>query len=148
MVGFFKEPNSRYPLKTRINLNKNSCSYYNFIISQIGNPCNVIHLRYRTLYNLLNLFTGKIAMSNRKTRSQTVKDEVLKTEVMDHIIKQEIKTEVMDQVIKQEIKTEIEDVTGKSHGFICPTCKAHFLYDEYFIEHVREHHGDIYLVRR
>ena len=63
---------------------------------------------------------------------------------MDHIIKQEIKTEVMDQVIKQEIKTEIEEITRKSHSFICPTCKAHFLYyDEFFIEHVREHHGDI-----
>ena len=68
-------------------------------------------------------------MSNRETISQTVKNE--------------IKTEVMDHVIKQEIKNEIEEVTGKSHGFICPTCKAHFLNDEYFIEHVREHHGDI-----
>ena len=53
-------------------------------------------------------------MSNRETRSQTVKDEV--------------KTDILDHVIKKELKSELEDVTGKSQGFICPTCKAHFLY--------------------
>ena len=29
-----------------------------------------------------------------------------------------------------------------SHGFICPQCEAHFLYDEFFVEHIREHHGE------
>ena len=43
--------------------------------------------------------------------------------------------------IKKEIKTEQEEVTGVSHGFICPQCQAHFLYDEFFVEHIREHHG-------
>ncbi|XP_063686145.1 uncharacterized protein LOC134819921 isoform X1 [Bolinopsis microptera] len=58
-------------------------------------------------------------------------------------VKVEVKTESLDYVIKKEIKTELQEVNGKSHGFICPTCKAHFLYDEYFIEHVREHREDI-----
>ena len=44
--------------------------------------------------------------------------------------------------IKKEIKTEQEEVTGVSHGFICPQCEAHFLYDEFFVEHIREHHGE------
>ena len=43
--------------------------------------------------------------------------------------------------IKKEIKTEQEEVTGVSHGFICPQCEAHFLYDEFFVEHIREHHA-------
>ena len=33
-------------------------------------------------------------------------------------------------------------MTGVSHGFICPQCEAHFLYDEFFVEHIREHHGE------
>ena len=44
--------------------------------------------------------------------------------------------------IKKEIKTEQEEVTGVSHGFICPQCEAHFLYDEFFVEHIREHHSE------
>ena len=44
--------------------------------------------------------------------------------------------------IKKEIKSEQEEVTGVSHGFICPQCQAHFLYDEYFVEHIREHDGE------
>ena len=68
-------------------------------------------------------------MSSWDTRSQTVKDEV--------------KTEIIDHVIKKEIKTELEEVSEKTHGFICPTCKAHFLYDEFFIEHIKEHHEDV-----
>ena len=44
--------------------------------------------------------------------------------------------------IKKEIKSEQEEeVTGVSHGFICPQCQAHFLYDEFFVEHIKEHHG-------
>ena len=74
------------------------------------------------------MFTGRIAMSNLDTISPTVKYEV--------------KTDILDHDIKKEIKSELEDVTGKSHGFICPTCKAHFLYDTFFIEHVKEHHED------
>ena len=75
------------------------------------------------------MFSEKISMSNWDTGSQTVKDEV--------------KTEVIDHVIKKEIKTELEEVSEKTHGFICPTCKAHFLYDEFFIEHIKEHHKDV-----
>ena len=79
--------------------------------------------------NLLNLSTENIFMSNWGTRSKTVKDEV--------------KTEIIDHVIKMEIKTELEEVTKKSHGFICPTCKAHFINDDFFIEHIKEHHADV-----
>ena len=68
-------------------------------------------------------------MSNWDTMSQTVKDEV--------------KTETIDHVIKNEIKTELEEVTEKSQGFICPTCKAHFINDDFFIEHIKEHHADV-----
>ena len=42
--------------------------------------------------------------------------------------------------IKREIKTEEEEAAAKTQGFICPQCKAHFLYDEYFKEHIKEHH--------
>ena len=68
-------------------------------------------------------------MSNWDIISQTVKDEV--------------KTEVIDHFIKNEIKTELEEVTKKSHGFICPTCKAHFINDDFFIGHIKEHHADV-----
>ena len=68
-------------------------------------------------------------MSNWASISQTVKDKV--------------KTETFYHVIKKEIKTELEDVTEKSHGFICPTCKAHFLNDEFFIEHIKVHHEEV-----
>ena len=74
------------------------------------------------------LFAGKIAMTNSDTRSPTV------------TVKDEVKTEILDHDIKKEMKCELEDGTEKSHGFICPTCKAHFLYDTFFIEHVKEHH--------
>ena len=81
------------------------------------------------VYNVINcptyyLFTENISMSNWDTMSQTVKDEV--------------KTETIDHVIKNEIKTELEEVTEKSHGFICPTCKAHFINDDFFIEHIKK----------
>ena len=46
-------------------------------------------------------------------------------------------------LIKKEIKTEEEEVAAKSQGFICPQCEAHFLYDEYFMEHIREHHNNM-----
>ena len=36
-----------------------------------------------------------------------------------------------------------EEVSEKTHGFICPTCKAHFLNDGFFIEHIKEHHEDV-----
>ena len=58
-------------------------------------------------------------MSNWDTRSQMIKNEV--------------KTEIIDHVIKDEIKNELEEVTEKSHGFICPACKARFLHNELFI---------------
>ena len=67
-------------------------------------------------------------MSNRDTRSQSVKNEV--------------KTEILDHVIKEEIKTEIEEITRKSNGFICPTCESYFLYEDNFIEHIRQIHSD------
>ena len=40
-------------------------------------------------------------------------------------------------------QTVKEEVTEKYHGFICSTCKAHFLNDEFFIEHIKEHHADV-----
>ena len=46
-------------------------------------------------------------------------------------------------VIKTEIKAEQEELEGKSHGFLCPKCKAHFLYEEHFCHHIREHHENI-----
>ena len=95
-----------------------------FIILLVLQVYNVINC-----LTFFNLFTENISMSNWDTMSQTVKDEV--------------KTETIDHVIKKEIKTELEEVTKKSHGFICPTCKAHFLNDEYFIEHIKEHHADV-----
>ena len=95
-------------------------------------PCALIsNNSLYSKYNFLNMFTGRIAMSNLDTISPTVK------------VKTEVKTEILDHVIKKEIKSEQEDVTGKSHGFICPTCKAHFLYDTFFIEHVKEHHENM-----
>ena len=42
--------------------------------------------------------------------------------------------------IKREIKTEEEEAASKTQGFICPQCEAHFLYDKYFQEHIKEHH--------
>ena len=70
-------------------------------------------------------------MTNSDTGSPTV------------TVKYEVKTEILDHDIKKEMKCELEDVTGKSHGFICPICKAHFLYDTFFIEHVKEHHENM-----
>ena len=46
-------------------------------------------------------------------------------------------------VIKTEIKAEQEELEGKSHGFLCPKCKAHFLYEEHFCHHIREHQENI-----
>ena len=54
------------------------------------------------------------------------------------VIKTEIKAE-----IKTEIKTEQKELEDKSHGFLCPKCKAHFLYEEHFCHHIREHHENI-----
>ena len=54
----------------------------------------------------------------------------------------EMKIVEPDDPIKREIKTEQEELTGKPQGFICPECKAHFLYDDYFIEHIKEHHDN------
>ena len=85
---------------------------------------DIIHI----IFSVYNLFTGKSNMSNWDTRSQTVKNE--------------IKTEILDHVIKEEIKTEIEEIPRKSHGFICPTCESYFLYEDNFIEHVRQIHSD------
>ena len=45
-----------------------------------------------------------------------------------------------ENVIKTELKTEVEDFTKKSAGFLCPTCQAHFLCSDLFVEHVRWHH--------
>ena len=67
-------------------------------------------------------------MSNSDTRSQ--------------IVKYEVKTEIINHVMKKEIKTELEEVSKKSHGFICPTCEAHFLYDDLFIEHHEDVTGE------
>jgi len=55
----------------------------------------------------------------------------------------EVMNEGLDTPIKIEIKNEEEEPTGKSHGFICPKCEAHFLYESYFIEHIETHHEDI-----
>ena len=55
----------------------------------------------------------------------------------------EVMNEGLDTPIKIEIKNEEEEPTGKSHGFICPKCEAHFLYESYFIEHNETHHEDI-----
>ena len=55
----------------------------------------------------------------------------------------EVMNEGPDTPIKIEIKSEEEEHTGKSHGFICPKCEAHFLYESYFIEHNETHHKDI-----
>ena len=44
--------------------------------------------------------------------------------------------------IKVEIKTEQEELAAKSAGFLCPSCSAHFLLEQNFIEHIsKEHHG-------
>ena len=56
---------------------------------------------------------------------------------------EEMEKEVLDIHVKMEIKTEEEGLPGRSHGFICPQCKAHFLYDDLFIEHVKEHHTNM-----
>ena len=69
----------------------------------------------------------KFVMSTRSKRSLTVAVEE--------------KSNINLIPIKKEIKSEQEEVTGVSHGFICPQCQAHFLYDEFFVEHIREHHG-------
>ena len=50
---------------------------------------------------------------------------------------------VISTEIKTEIKTEQKELEDKSHGFLCPKCKAHFLYEEYFCHHIREHHENI-----
>ena len=42
--------------------------------------------------------------------------------------------------IKPEIKTEEEELRGKTGGFHCGECSAHFFYEEYFLEHIRELH--------
>ncbi|XP_063694227.1 zinc finger protein 160-like [Bolinopsis microptera] len=71
---------------------------------------------------------GKFIMLTGSKRSSTAADKV--------------KSNITVIPIKKEIKTEQEEVTGVSHGFICPQCQAHFLYDEFFVEHIREHHGE------
>ena len=55
---------------------------------------------------------------------------------MNTKINTEIKTE-----IGEDIKVEQEDSLENSHGFICTKCSAHFLNENYFLEHIKEHHS-------
>ena len=55
----------------------------------------------------------------------------------------ELRIDIPDDPIKKEIKTEDDELTGNPQGFICPQCKAHFLYDDYFIKHIKEHHENM-----
>ena len=48
----------------------------------------------------------------------------------------------MDVHIKKEIKTEVEEVNRSSAGFVCPQCQSHFLFSDFFEEHVREQHSN------
>ena len=59
---------------------------------------------------------------------------------MNTKIKSEIKSEIKTE-IGEDIKVKQEDSLEKSHGFICAACSAHFLYESYFLEHIKEHHS-------
>ena len=50
--------------------------------------------------------------------------------------------------IKSEVKTEEEELRAKTGGYICPECSEHFFYEEYFVEHIREHHCDTVIVEQ
>ena len=71
-------------------------------------------------------------MSKKRNLSPVAADTIMNNKPSD-----------ISTVIKTEIKSEQEELEGKSHVFLCPKCEAHFLYEEYFCHHVREHNEDI-----
>ena len=83
-----------------------------------------------------NFLRRRIDMSNRRTANvQTAK-------LQSTIEGEYCKDPISSTVIKKEIKIESDEDLGNPAGFICPSCEAHFMYDEYFIEHIKEHHKD------
>ena len=72
-------------------------------------------------------------MSNQRTRFQIAKSQSTAED-------KDYKEPVNSTVIKKEIKIESDEDSRNPAGFICPSCEAYFMYDNNFIEHVKEHH--------